>query len=305
MSPTTPVQPGIIKYVIESTDVLDQFRVNISEEGSNKILWYKKRHISEDEIVESVIVKSSPYDNTDKSLKWTIHRPRDGWYLRLRPPTFPPNVFISLVPPPPPVKASELPTTNRPQMIRPDEEGSLTFVVRTPPPKLLDGVPTSSSTHSYPPSPSIQSPTIRTPSITSPPPIKINELNVKLNKSIPSPTNVNVTRFLLSPSLPLPISPTAGVGGFLSRTLAFLSPPIKAHVSFSLAPVSAQGEPSSPLLTFVEQTSTFSVATAGILAIDKTIERQMGIESTFWVAVSLAYLEFLSDRDSYLAAANG
>ena len=29
---------------------------------------------------------------------WTVHRPKRGWYLRLRTPAFPPGVFIPLLP---------------------------------------------------------------------------------------------------------------------------------------------------------------------------------------------------------------
>ena len=52
-----------------------------------------------------------------------------------------------------------------------------------------------------------------------------------------------------------------------------------------------------PLLTFTDRTPTFSVLTTGLLEINKGLERQMGIDPAFWVAVALAYLEFLTERD--------
>ncbi|KAF8494551.1 hypothetical protein JB92DRAFT_3126859 [Gautieria morchelliformis] len=45
--------------------------------------------------------------------------------------------------------------------------------------------------------------------------------------------------------------------------------------------------------------------TSGLLEINEGIERQLGVDPGFWVAVALAYLEFLTERDSYLVAANG
>ncbi|KAF8525728.1 hypothetical protein JB92DRAFT_3108619 [Gautieria morchelliformis] len=49
----------------------------------------------------------------------------------------------------------------------------------------------------------------------------------------------------------------------------------------------------------------FSMLTMGLLEIIKGIERQLGVDPRFWVAVALAYLDFLTERDSYLVAANG
>lgn len=174
----------------------------------------------------------------------------------------------------------------------------MTFIVRT-----LPQIPThelSTSNHCYPPSPStVQPPPATTTTITTQPPAQLNNNHPKSNKTASSTTqNTSITRFLLSPSIPSPVLPTAGLSVFLNRALAIFSPPIRARVSFYLTPVYSPGETSSPpLLSFVEQTSTFSVATAGTLTIDKAFEQKMGVETAFWVAVSLAYLEFLSDRD--------
>jgi hypothetical protein len=84
-----------------------------------------------------------------------------------------------------------------------------------------------------------------------------------------------------------------------SRVLSFLTPtlPIRAAHSFSLVPASIPGDISTPLLTFTELTSTFSVATTGVLEVNRGLERQMGVDPAFWITVTLAYLEFLADRD--------
>ncbi|KAF8532722.1 hypothetical protein JB92DRAFT_3138266 [Gautieria morchelliformis] len=60
-----------------------------------------------------------------------------------------------------------------------------------------------------------------------------------------------------------------------------------------------------PLLTFTDRTPTFSVLTMALLEINKEIEHQLDVDPGFWVAVALGYLEFLTERDSYLTAANG
>ncbi|KAL1738512.1 hypothetical protein HDZ31DRAFT_69915 [Schizophyllum fasciatum] len=42
----------------------------------------------------------------------------------------------------------------------------------------------------------------------------------------------------------------------------------------------------------------------GTIEIDREEERFLGIETSFWVAVALTYLDFLEDRESYIAAAS-
>jgi hypothetical protein len=37
-------------------------------------------------------------------------------------------------------------------------------------------------------------------------------------------------------------------------------------------------------------------AITGLLEIDKAAERMLGVQSSFWVAVALTYLDFLEDR---------
>jgi len=40
----------------------------------------------------------------------------------------------------------------------------------------------------------------------------------------------------------------------------------------------------------------------GLIEIDRTEEQLLGIETSFWIAIALTYLEFLEERESYLAA---
>ncbi|KAF5345119.1 hypothetical protein D9757_013868 [Collybiopsis confluens] len=81
------------RYKIQSSDVLQDARTNVIDETSEKVVWYKERFLGDDEIIEHLV--HSP----TQSIHWTIHRPaRKGWYIRIRSPSFPPGVFIPLLP---------------------------------------------------------------------------------------------------------------------------------------------------------------------------------------------------------------
>ncbi|KAF4611783.1 hypothetical protein D9613_004009 [Agrocybe pediades] len=84
-----------VRYLVQTTDVIQDMRVNVSLASSpNNIIWYKERFLSDNEIVENLV------HNPTSTIQWTIHRPLRGWYIRLRSPTFPPGVFIPLTPVP-------------------------------------------------------------------------------------------------------------------------------------------------------------------------------------------------------------
>ncbi|TRM58297.1 hypothetical protein BD626DRAFT_186768 [Schizophyllum amplum] len=85
---------GVSRFTVQSSDVLQNFRVNVCPEQSDKVIWYKERYLTDDEIVENLV-----YNHTN-TICWTVHRPKRGWYIRIRAPSFPPNVFIPLVPVP-------------------------------------------------------------------------------------------------------------------------------------------------------------------------------------------------------------
>lgn len=54
----------------------------------------------------------------------------------------------------------------------------------------------------------------------------------------------------------------------------------------------------SPFLTFHDRTPMLTVRSiTGLLEIDQTEEMSMGVQTSFWVAVALTYLEFLEERD--------
>lgn len=54
----------------------------------------------------------------------------------------------------------------------------------------------------------------------------------------------------------------------------------------------------TPLLTFYDRTPLFTAASVtGLLEIDRAEERMLGIDTSFWIAIALAYWEFLEDRE--------
>ncbi|KAF8525434.1 hypothetical protein JB92DRAFT_2826772 [Gautieria morchelliformis] len=47
----------------------------VLEEGTDNVLWFKERVMTQDDIVESMVDSATSY------LRWSIHRPNHGWYL--------------------------------------------------------------------------------------------------------------------------------------------------------------------------------------------------------------------------------
>lgn len=54
----------------------------------------------------------------------------------------------------------------------------------------------------------------------------------------------------------------------------------------------------SPLVTFHDRTPILTVGSVtGLLEIDRAEERILGVDTSFWIAVALTYLEFLEERE--------
>ncbi|KAF7345002.1 hypothetical protein MVEN_01663000 [Mycena venus] len=124
----------LTRYVVQSSDVLEDLKVNVMLENSDKVVWFKERFLEEEEIIEHFV------HNESRRICWTMHRPRNGWYIRIRSPVFPPGAFIPLIPP--------LPNSPHPS-------GALLFSSRTNIPTVPDtpARESSSTVHSYPPTP--------------------------------------------------------------------------------------------------------------------------------------------------------
>jgi len=325
-----PSNSGTAKYLVQTSDVLQDMRVNVSEEGSEKVIWYKERFLDEHEIVENLV------HNITGTVCWTIRRPLRGWYVRIRSPAFPPHVFIPLVPV---SSTSHLHT-----------EAALSFKTRTnvsstrliPSARdsqitLQDNASASSSTssvHSYPPTPTavanIQLPSSPT---SSKAPEYFGQSSLRrLWKPIPSPIP---TEFLLSPSSAQPAQPLQNAS-FFTRALSVLRSHQPSHSnSFTLSrvvPPDSNAKPApppyatenqvkadagqstavileqkvclhTPLLVFHDQTPVLTVRSlTGLIEMDKAEESYLGVDTSFWIAVALTYLEFLEEREGFLAA---
>jgi len=65
---------------------------------------------------------------------------------------------------------------------------------------------------------------------------------------------------------------------------------------FYIVPESALN-PRQPLIVFTDSTPVLSAIPSGTLTVDEQEIRALGVEMAFWIAVSLAYLDYLRDRD--------
>lgn len=273
-------------------------RVNVREEGSDKVLWYKERFLSDDEIVDHVI------DNTSSQICWTIHKPKRGWYIRIRGSSFPPGVYIPVTPVP---KASPYHTT-----------AGLVFNCRTDVPEsppsvanstkssmesdatLTDQV-SSPTVHSYPPTPTASSSTPSSPRI---PPSKLDGIGRVGRKR-----QTQISPFLLAPHSLTHVPQPDQQPSFFGRVLSTFRNHAPSHsLSFTLSPILSNPPTPPPtpsaLLTFHDRTPMLTVRSInGLLELDEKVECDLGVAQSFWIAIALTYLDFLEDRESYLAAA--
>lgn len=277
----------------------------------------KERFLAEDEIVENIVVSKFPeqgsvekseraslQENATSTIHWTIHRPKRGWYIRIRAPSFPPGSFIALTP--------------VPQSSPYHAEAALTFACRTNPqlshphrasgsrPKgSLDSDVTltgDATTHSYPPTPPTN-PTVR---VQPPSPRTVQAKLAEIPEGRPAAQVV--TPFILTPHSTAHI-PEQKQLSVVARVMAALKNHAPSHnLSFTLSPmpVVPQGQSSNdvpvlvptPLLTYHDKTPVWTArSTHGLLEVDQQRERELGIQPSFYVAVALTYLEFLTERE--------
>ncbi|KZP27948.1 hypothetical protein FIBSPDRAFT_780446, partial [Athelia psychrophila] len=319
-----PSAPRLLRYGVQTSDVISDMRVNVTKEGSEQVLWYKEGFLTDEEIVEHIV------HNATSTICWTIHRPKRGWYIRIRAPNFPPGVYIQLLP--------------VPKVSPHHADGAISFACRTNiarTPTRTSGLTATSPkpsidsdstlVHSYPPSPPSA-----TPSLVLQPPsprsidARLQEVDISSSPGPeasqpprpPIPAS-KVTQFILAPHSSTHI-PQAESSSMFTRALSALRNSKPSHSSsFTLAPISPVGPamPSppaqqqghahaihlpprpAPLLTFHDHTPILTVrSVTGVLEIDEQEASLLGVETSFWIAVALTYLEFLEERESYLAA---
>lgn len=249
---------------------------------------------------------------------WTIHRPTKGWYIRIRSPFFPPGVFIPLIPVP-----SNAPyhvdaamsfntRTNNPciQVLSPVapivEEKDSQFIIQDE-----EDVTTSSiNLHSYPPTPT--------------PAMKLSSGSTSHSQHQVRDTaqaSSQITQFILAPTSIPPSQPQPSAS-FFARALSVLrshrpshsssftlsrvlplnpsSPPPPYASSTAFATESPSTEPllHEPLLVFHDHTPVLTVrSVTGFIEIEKSEEKNLGVDTSFWIAMALTYLEFLEERE--------
>ncbi|KAK2465553.1 hypothetical protein APHAL10511_002445 [Amanita phalloides] len=286
------------------------------------------RYLSDDEIVEHLI------HNPSKAICWSIHKPKRGWYIRLRHPSFPPGTFIPFIPVPP---SSPYHT-----------EGALSFNLRTNhvinsstessrPASIQDGTNRSNSRtsiHSYPPLPPAAvvrpRPMASAASNDAAQPTPVPSTPPTPPRLIPRvPYPMQITQFILAPHSMAPQVPTTD--SLFSRALSMIKNHRPSHSrSFTLSRVSHSPQtppppytsqsvvnldanvesgfldlPLTPFLVHHDRTPILTVGSyTGLIEIDTAEERMLGVDRSFWIAISLTYLEFLGNRESYLAALN-
>lgn len=204
------------------------------------------------------------------------------------------------------------------------------------PPKLSTDTD-STLVHSYPPSPPAPSVVLQPPSPTTIDAkleeISIAESNGNSRTAVPKRRNEassnHITQFILAPHSSAHV-PQPAESSFFTRALSafknskpshsssFTLSPIPQHSQSPPTPPAPTSPPSSaqshhtphsphfphlpprpiPLLTFHDRTPILTVRSiTGVLEIDQNEEKLLGVQTSFWIAVALTYLEFLGERD--------
>lgn len=102
-----------------------------------------------------------------------------------------------------------------------------------------------------------------------------------------------------------------GVSGFFSTISKRIIGAIEHRNSFTIRIPSPASPTSAPrmltLLTFYDTTPALRLGTptTGTIELDEGIARLLGVDRGFYIAACLAFLEFLGDKESYLAASEG
>ncbi len=140
-----------------------------------------------------------------------------------------------------------------------------------------------------------------------------------MTSNIPRP--MQITQFILAPHSLAPQVPTAD--SFFSRALSVirshrpshsrsftlsrvppsqsLPPPYTSQSSVTLTTdveTSVSAPPLIPFLVHHDRTPVLTFGSfTGLIEIDTVEERMLGVDRSFWIAVSLTYLEFLENRE--------
>ncbi|CAE6511608.1 unnamed protein product [Rhizoctonia solani] len=310
------------KFLLSTSDVLEgPQKTYIKCAKTGDVQWCKTRTLTLHEVIDEL--------HAGSELAYSIHRPTRGWYIRIKSHGHVP-LAIDLIPDP------LVDTT------RPDADSALIFTlpgtgkgkeresvgssladqdeysfpptppIRSPPPKKRksDGKPSSLLSEPSSPTSAAHTDPLRSP---DPPPSTGIKLQPRLQP--PQPT----TTLLFSPTPPPKISssPTfsrAFASGLLRVvTNTIFSPPRRSFslfarssggITLSTTPVLESGPRLAleKVLEYEDTTPVFSVSQmTGVVTV---LNSGYG-DSGLLVACAMAYLDFLSEREGYIAAANG
>jgi len=294
-------------------------------QATHSFFLLKERFLGDDEIIENLV------HNPTNTICWTIHRPNRGWYIRIRSPRFPPGFFIPLIPVP---KTAQYHTeaalsfscrTNVPgatvqhnkteETTHDGDHGGDPTMIQVEAASSSSSATSSIHHHSYPPTPSAS---------------RSNSISQSNSSQKLPPTQI--TQFVLAPSSipPLQQQQSANNTSFFARAFSILKshqpshsssftlsrllapnplsspPPYASSVPLTLEVASMDNAPiplHPPLLVFHDRTPFLTVRSlTGLIEIDDPEEQLLGVDTSFWIAIVLTYLEFLEERESYLAA---
>ncbi|CCO34227.1 hypothetical protein RSOLAG1IB_08033 [Rhizoctonia solani AG-1 IB] len=321
MTLDTPVD----KFLLSTSDVLEgPQKTYIKCSKTGEIKWCKTRTLTLNEVIDEL--------HAGSELAYSIHRPTRGWYIRVRSHTKP--LLVTDLIPDPLVDTAQ-----------PDADSILMFNMPVVGPKGKERQRESAGSsslaeqdeYSFPPTPPIRSPppgkrqtdsaksellsepsspttALHTDPLRSPdpprPPAKLDSRTLG-----PQPT-LNLV-FAPAPAPKVPPNPSFSrafaSGLFRAVTSTIFSPPRR---SFSLSARSSGGDgaattpalESGPrfelerVLEYEDTTPVFSVSQiTGTITVLNSGHGDTGL----MVACAMAYLDFLAERDGYIASANG
>jgi len=267
---------------------------------------------------------------------WTIHRPIRGWYIRIRSPVFPPGVFIPITPVPSSAPyhteaaLSFNSRTNIPVTIPMHSPRESYNGPELSQPQDSDAAPSSSRLHSYPPPPATGTPSRSLPDllrrpVSLVPASQITQFILTPSSSPPDDANYsNPSFFSRALSVIKSYSSSHSNSFTLSRVLhppkrdgvSSPPPPYRSNASVSSVeqvPVSLppfpeiatalghfqQSQPilNTSLLVFHDQTPLLTLRSlTGLIELNQVEEHTLGVDTSFWIAIALTYLEFLEER---------
>jgi len=173
----------------------------------------------------------------------------------------------------------------------------------------------TSISHFYVSKDVVTSPKCSISSPTSPPPsFKASEASYNRPLSTHPLPHADLTRFIVKPTNVTMTAPSrlSFLPAALTRSIFGVGKSFTIQASHESHPLTSSSStlhsqlaPNIPVLTFHDATPLIGThSTSGTIELDHGVARALGVDPSWWIAIALAYIEFLDDRDGYQAAAN-